>query len=370
MGLGFIALTMTACISVGAETDRSAPKVACPDKLIPPYSGPLTIESKYDQSDSSKSTLKESRSAESERIYRQIQTFSKQLVGYSDRYVRSDNEAYSKVALACFDQSLSNWAEADALMSEDASKNGQAMRKWTLAAVASAARKLTLLSDGQYELSSKQELWLRRLASKVKSDYQPRLTANFKGINNHDYWAGWAVTVTGMLLNDGGDRQWGYQAFDHAMGQIESEQKGDLSVGWLPNEMGRRHLATEYTQYALLPLVFLAVHADANDHPLTSAQRSKLMALVNMATMMMIYPEKVRSLLSDDQKIPEGHKLAWLVPWLHAYPDNAVARELYDHFKGEVDGYSQAGGLIEAIYPVRSATSEPRPNKPSKVGVR
>ena len=49
-------------------------------------------------------------------------------------------------------------------------------------------------------LSSAQKAWLQRLAELVMEDYRPRQAADFAYFNNHDYWAGWAVAASGMLL--------------------------------------------------------------------------------------------------------------------------------------------------------------------------
>lgn len=353
-----IALLVCSTPTVAASRD-------CPLVFPTPYTGPLEIESKYVQSDATKSTLKEDISADSTRIKTHIESFSKKLVAVSNEYIRSADPARKALAVTCFDQGLRSWAEAGALMSEQTTKTGTAMRKWTLAAIASTVLKMQTLTGGDFELSEAQRLWLADLADRVVTEYTPRLDPDFRYFNNHDYWAAWAVTATGMALNDERLRAWGYQGFHRAMKQINMET--GRNIGWLPNEVAREELASDYTHYALVPLALLAAHAAENGFPLSPTDEKHLRALANFAVLAVLRPEQVSDILAANQRQVSPHKMAWLIPFLALYPEHRLARELYTARNEDVDGYSQIGGIIRPLYEMPARKANPSPPRSLKI---
>ncbi len=325
-----------------------AEKVRCPKTIPDPYTGPLLLESKYVQSDTTKSTLKDSVSTESEAVKKHIQGYTKLVVSLADFYLKSDSDRKS-TALHCLDLALSIWADANALLSKDASKTGKAVRKWALAAVAMAAYKVQRLSDGEFQVSDVHKRWLTNVADKVVEDYQDRLSPDFRYFNNHDYWAAWSVTATALVTNEHRHIAYAYAVLDRASQQVVVST--ELNVGWLPNETARGALALNYLHYALTPLVMLDYyHSDFLLSPSPITQ--KLMAMVRLLRQYPATPDVYNDIMSANQKTVAAYKAAWLIPYLHQHPQDEAARNLYGQYSKDVDGYSQLGGMLLPLFPL------------------
>ena len=324
-------------------------QLQCPKKVAEPYTGPLQIDSKYDQSDASRSTLSNKVSARSKETHARIAEFTQRLAQFADYYLQAKNAKQAGTALACIDQWLQAWAEAGALESRDTSKTGMAARKWALAAISSTLLKTQAVSGGQPQLSSEQKQWLQRLAELLMADYAPRLAADFAYFNNHDYWAGWAMAATGMLLDRDDYIAWGERNFRRALGQISVSANGDYA--YLPNELGRGRLAANYTHYALVPLVLLADSAQLNGPGLSQADQLKLQQLANFAVLSVLDERSLSELRGQPQHPVPPYKMTWLLPFLSQYPQHALVRRLYVDVGVAADGYSQLGGQLAPLYP-------------------
>lgn len=324
-------------------------RMTCPKRVPPPYSGPLLIDSKYDQGDASKSTLSATQSRQSREIHARLSEYSQRLAQFADYYLLADQPQQAAAGLACLDQWLQAWAVAGALQSREASKTGIAARKWSLAAIASTLLKTQALSGGQPQLAPEQRQWLQRLAELVIEDYSPRQQPGFAYFNNHDYWAGWAVAATGMLLDRPDYIAWGERNFRQALGQISPSVHGDYA--YLPNELARGRLAANYTHYALVPLMLLAESSQRNGPGLSAADNAKLQQLANFAVRSVLAAGSLPELDGQAQEAVPVHKMTWLLPFLSRYPQHALARQLYQAENAEVDAYSQIGGRIKPLYP-------------------
>ncbi|CAD5107302.1 alginate lyase family protein [Zestomonas carbonaria] len=314
------------------------------------YTGPLQIDSKYDQSDQSKSTLSARPASEaSQRAYRSAGEYTKTLVSFADYYLRAETPGHASMALACIDQWLQAWAEPGALTSRDASKTGIAVRKWSLAAIAAVILKTQALSHGQLQLSHEQRQWLDDLASLVVDDYAPRLEPGFRYFNNHDYWAAWALAATAMILDQPRYLDLGEKIMRRALEQITPGADGQYA--YLPNELARGKLAANYTHYALVPLVLLADALRVNGARLSADDERRLALLANFAATSVLAPQRLTELNGQRQSPVEPYKMAWLIPFLSHSPEHELARRLYRAEDGAVDGYSQIGGRIAPFYP-------------------
>lgn len=329
-----------------ASRDVSLPQ--CPKDIPTPFTGPLLVESKYVQTEKSKTTLKASRSDESEEIQRRVKEFTKIIVRFADFYIENPESRKGRTALSCLNAWTTEWASAGALTTDEASKTGIAVRKWALASLSSVMLKLTRAEVSEWTLNKEQGRWLETLAEKVMADYGKRLDPNFKYFNNHDYWAAWAVASTGAVLDRTDYLEWSLPFYQRAMGQIEPFSNG--RYGYLPNEAARKHLASNYTHYALVPLVLLSDLLSESEYPPSREETRKLNQLVNFAAEMILDPDAVKIVLEGKQKQVPPYKLAWLIPYLSRSPENQLARQLYTHYDGDVDGYSQAGGKLRALY--------------------
>ncbi|MGO1501345.1 MAG: alginate lyase family protein [Marinobacter sp.] len=348
-----LSLTLVGCVHAQPErgqlvsrAELSSPE--CPKEIPTPFTGPLIVESKYVQSEKSKSTLKASRSDQSEEIQRRVQEFTKYIVRFADFYIENPESNKGRSALSCVDAWMTKWASTGALTTDETSKTGIAVRKWALASLSSVMLKLKHVEVSEWTLNEVQSLWLQTLAEKVMVDYEKRLAPNFKYFNNHDYWAAWAVASTGAVLGRTDYVEWSIPFYRRAIGQIESFSDG--GYGYLPNETGRKRLAANYTHYALVPLVLLSDLLTESGYEPTPEESRKLDQLVNFAAEIILDPGAVSAVLEGKQKSVPAYKLAWLIPYLSRHPQNQLARKLYAHYGGDVDGYSQAGGKLRPLY--------------------
>ncbi|WP_301150892.1 polysaccharide lyase [Metapseudomonas otitidis] len=325
--------------------------LGCPYPAPEPYTGALQFESKYDQSDVTKSRLSATPDVQAKKVQAQVKGYIGGLIRASKEFQRAKRPERANQALACLDTWLGRWAHARALENPDASKTGIAARKWALAAIGSTLLKVRALSDGRYELDSEQRAWLERLAERVIAEYQPRHVPDFPYFNNHDYWAGWAVASVGMLVEREDFIAWADYSLRRGLAQAQRSTSGDYA--YLPLEVARGKLASTYTQYALVPLVLLVESAEANGRPLSGDERQTLWLLASFAARSQLEPEKLPELQAHDQDEVAPYKLAWLIPYLHRYPGHPWARRLYDEMGGDVDNYSQIGGPIKPMYPTQ-----------------
>ncbi len=321
----------------------------CSKEAPPPYTGSLHLQSKYDQRDASKSTLRSSPDADSERIGKQVKQFIGGLIYAGKRFQNARKPQDANMALACQHQWLQRWAEAGALLNPDASSTGMAARKWALAAMAGAVLLTQSASDGKVQLNEVQKTWFTRLGERVIAEYDPRRDAPGVYFNNHDYWAAWAVAATGMLVGRDDFIQWADGNLRRGLAQ--AVRASDGSYAYLPLEVARSKLASNYSQYALVPLVLLAESARANGLPWSAEDQQTLDLLANFAARSVLDPDDLPELKGQAQEDVAPYKMAWLIPFLAREPGHRLARQLYDGEDGEVDSYSQIGGPLKPVYP-------------------
>jgi poly(beta-D-mannuronate) lyase len=328
--------------------NNSKSSVRCPKDAPEPFTGALTIQSKYNQSDKSKSTLSASRDKQSVQIQREVKTYVKGLVRFSDYAVTPGKSKKQAIAQSCLHEWLSVWAKADALTTKDTTKTGIAVRKWTLASIAFVAIKTERMSQGQWALNATDKQWLSNLASLVIDDYNPRLTSDFKYFNNHDHWAAWAVFSTGMLLDNKELMGWGKRVFDKALTLAVVDTKKHYA--YFPNEIARKQLAANYTHFSLTPLVLLAHYLPKKGFSVSEQQQKTISYMANFASDIVLKPGAVKQIVKVKQSSVKDYKLAWLLPYLKEHPSHKSARALYEDRGGKVDGYSQLGGKIRPLY--------------------
>ena len=321
--------------------------LACSKEPPPPYTGNLQLQSKYDQSDASKSTLRSDPDAGTEKVGKQVKAFIGGLIYANKRFLRAKTPQEANMALACQDQWLEHWAQAGALLNPDASSTGMAARKWAVAAMASTLLLTQAASNGQVQLSPAQTRWFEQLGELIIREYQPRQAASFTWFNNHDYWAAWAVAATAMLLDDDRALAWADVALRRAFTQL-TPGKGDYQ--YLPLEVARGRLAADYSHYALVPLMLLVEAAEHNGRPLTEQEREKLAGLANFAARAVLEPKTLAE-LTERQSEVGPHKMVWVLPFLTRYPQHQWAARLYQAHGKAINHYSQVGGDLKPLYP-------------------
>ncbi len=289
-------------------------KDSCPP--VQPYTADLNFPSKYEGDDVAKDTVNDV----AQKVYQDRSTPMRDLQKlsstFSDRLFRGKGYAGD---LQCLVNHWTAWANANALLGQPSNHIGNAVRKWTLAAVSTSYLKLRDNLQPGIAPADRQRIegWLGGLAEQVRKDYQGRGPDK---ANNHDYWAAWSVMVSAVVLQRQDLFDWSYGVLVQAMGQVTPE-------GYLPNELRRQTRALAYHSFALLPLSTLAAFAEANHRPalaLNQGAFAKLVAVVvanvddDAAMVAKVGHPQIK------QSLKESGRLAWLAPYESLTHDPAL----------------------------------------------
>lgn len=275
-----------------------------------PYLEQMVFPSKYEGSDSARDELNEAAEARYLQLTASIKTLESLIAKWSDQYL-AGNLGARECGLALIEE----WARQGALSHKQINNMGQSVRKWALATL--AVHYLKLVSPGNApELDENRrrliEDWFVGHAYEVKEYYSYR---PLEKVNNHDYWAAWAVMLVATRVNDRELFDWSLEKYREAISQIDRD-------GYLPNEMARQTRALSYHNYALHPLVWLAVFAQANGVELSPAQSAALERLVNRTLEGLEDPEPFVLLTGHAQEM-EGlltpYNLAWMEVWVSGF---------------------------------------------------
>ncbi|MFC3095973.1 hypothetical protein DRW07_06305 [Alteromonas sediminis] len=314
-----------------AETDCKVPAA---------YTDSLIFPSKYEGSDGSRDQLNEESEARYRAQTRQINQFSAGIAKLSSRLYRDKGERQD---YECVLSRLAEWASQGALLAE-ANGTGKAIRKWNLALLSSQYLKLhdlhNSLQDEPLQDSRKAiKTWLSKLADKVITDYSdiPR-----DKINNHQYWAAWAVMVTSAVTQSRTHYNWAKAQFETALAQINSE-------GFWPNELNRASRAHQYHNFAIAPIItvarFLQVNGDliqGLDPRLQLLARNVLMGIESQALFFSLTDQQ-----QVDYPITERGRLAWL-PVYHMMTDDPLAKLMLEKY--QPDGFTRLGGDTSSLF--------------------
>lgn len=297
----------------------------CPE-FPEPHTGPLVFASKYEGSDSSRSELNKA----AEKRYKEGVRRIRELESLSADITRDFVRGAGAPARECLLDLLHGWARSGALLHGEVNPIGQAMRKWALATTGAHYLQIMQLDSGLPPAEARKrtavERWFGELANEVIAYYSNR---GPEKANNHDYWAAWAVMVTSVNLQDRELYGWALHKYRQGIAQIDAR-------GYLPNEIKRRSRALNYQNFALQPLVMLAVFAQANGELLPQERRA-LERLAEKVVAGIRDPELYRELTGAEQEtkgLVSGWSLAWIPPW-RAYFDPSIVAPL----AAEVDSF-------------------------------
>lgn len=214
----------------------------------------LVFDTFYEKDDKSASIVDKKALKVYQKSVQPLSAYEAGLSQMANRYVRS-NPAREDIA-KCALHWLERWAKEDALLGGDVTKNGEFVRKWALASLASAY--LQIQDDPTLEAKRKKRVegWLRRVAETVMGDYS-RNTELRSRQNNHLYWAAWSVALAAAILDDRLMLEW---ALDRGRFGIDEIQPN----GTLQLELDRKGKALHYHAFAAGPLVYLAEIGAAN----------------------------------------------------------------------------------------------------------
>ena len=320
---------------------------------FPAFTGNLTTPSKYQQDIETKDHLNEKNVKIYQEITQPIYTFTKHLVELVDNIATAED---NNVLTSCYIHHLRNWADHNALLTQNFNKTGMAIRKWALASIAASYARLDLKDVIDRAAQERIELWLSLLASQVIDDYRNR-PARLR--NNHDYWAAWAVINVAVITNNRQYYSWAHKQWIEAMTDIDSR-------GFLANELQRGTRVREYHNFATMPLVGLAAFIKVNE-PVNN-KNSAWMAYERLITLMTNnifeysdFEQQAGSQMTYD--ILEGGRLAWVPVHLSisGVAKDTVCRLQQIIKKFPPNSYSRLGGNTAEYYLNQSSYANRQP---------
>jgi poly(beta-D-mannuronate) lyase len=157
-------------------------------------------------------------------------------------------------------------------------------------------------------------------------------------VNNHLYWAGFAISAAAIASDDYRLFEWGMDAYRHGARDIRDD-------GTLPMEMDRGQMALHYHLYALAPLVLLAEFGEANGLDLYAERDYAIRRLVARSISGLQDPaffERRTGVPQVTTPQIEAWEIGWAQPWLRRFPDPVISELLS---KASRLNYTTWGGL-------------------------
>lgn len=326
-----------------AVEQRPDTHFTCPPAPAP-FTGSLVFRSKYEGSDQARATLNPDAEAANARETAPVTTLEKQVSGAVRYYLRTGDVQARDCALT----ELTTWAAAGALQSRDTNHPGRSMRKWALASLSGAWLYLKFSPshplEGHEDQARQIETWFSLLADLVVSDWQ---NLPLSRVNNHSYWAAWALMSTAVATNRRDLFDHGLAAFSTAAHQIDGQ-------GYLPNELKRRQRALSYHNYALQPLVMIASFALANQVDVRGENHNALQRLGNQVLASLRDPAAIAAKTGAHQlrvDIHHASNVAWLAPWCTLYHCDGETLSLLHNAATPLLN-TRLGGDLGRAYPV------------------
>lgn len=254
-----IASTSTVVTSLVANPSMSSvekPPV-CLNIEAPPRS--LATKSKYDQNDSSKSTIDEVALASRDKTVQPIRNAVRALTTLA--YASSDDLGTTIARAECVLHNADRWAKAKSLTKMHTTDAYLSRDRW-IAEIALAVR----ISGTHVGISAERKAlyadWFGVVAKDTIEAYSLRLGPKSR-TNNHRYWAGLSVAAIGFLLDEAQFKTWGKMSFEIGACQVDG-------FGLLPIELARGEKALDYHVYALRPLAAIMKLAEEAGEPVQS----------------------------------------------------------------------------------------------------
>jgi poly(beta-D-mannuronate) lyase len=291
--------------AVRVEHGAAAPCISAPT----PFTAALDFPSKYEGSGESRDEINPQADASYKRSIQPITDMEKGLSGLVAKYMKSGDPA----RLQCAIDWLSTWADARALEGAAPNHTGKSLRKWSLASISSAWLRLKFSSSVPLKAYPQQarsiEAWLSEVADRVKGEWPPGDPV--AKINNHYYWAAWALMSTAVVTNR-------KDLFDQAIAIYHVFARQVDADGYLPNELARASRAAGYHSYAMLPIAMVAAFGKANGVDLAAEGDHALTRLAQRVQIVLDDPASVEAKtgVPQDEKAA-GSKSAWA--WLEPY---------------------------------------------------
>lgn len=322
---------------------------ACPEDAEP-YVGALDFPSKYEGSDSARDDLNKDAEKRYRALVAPVTAFEKGLSLHVDEYLRSGRPE----SLACATGLLREWSGANALMGEAVNHTGKSVRKWAMGSVASSYLRLKFSSSrplaADPALMDGVEAWLAPMATRVVQEWdgQP-----LNKVNNHAYWAAWAVMATAVALDRRDLFEWSMQQFELASTQVDAQ-------GFLPNELRRDTRALSYHNYALAPLAMIAAFAKANGAEVDSDKLAAVTRLADRVLDGIADPASFEQKTGKRQLVQEFSqhgKFSWMEPYCWTFTCDEAMQERLASVR-PLKNFRLGGDLTEIFQPSSAKTGE------------
>jgi poly(beta-D-mannuronate) lyase len=323
-----------------------------------PHTGPLDFPSKYEGSDAARDDVNPKAEAQYEAQTGAIRELERQVSSMVSRYLHNGRDGQLACALGWLDA----WAQAGALLGKAETHTGKSVRKWTLASVASAYVRLKFSVSAPLARHPEQvqriEAWLGQLGDLVVKDWKDQ---PLKNLNNHQYWAAWAVMADAVALNRKDFYDWALAQYQTAAKQVDGE-------GYLANELKRDTRALAYHNYALGPLTMIAAFAKANGTSLGDSQPA-MQRLAGRVLAGVDNPKAFEAKTGEKQTrdgIDESSKFAWMEAYCWTFSCDAGFTRRMDKMR-PLKTYRLGGDLTELFAQgPRGKTESKRETKTAK----
>lgn len=222
----------------------------------------------------------------------------------------------------CAVEWLETWAKNDGMLTRDTNFQGEAVRKWFLATIASHYYILDQYVNIPDATKIIIEEWINKLAQIVIQDYSIHPKRNSRH-NNHIYWAAWSVMIASAVLNNEEYFKW---ALKHARKGVREIQRN----GVLPRELTRKRKAFTYHVFAAAPLIMIAETAKKNDINLYNQNNGSLHRLVSLIITELNYKQSALTALTgqkqDITNTITPYSLAWLEVYHSRFPSSRTKK--------------------------------------------
>lgn len=308
-----------------------------------PYTAVLDFPSKYEGSGKARNQVNRDAEARYRSKTAPITEMEKGVNKLVNRYLASGNPA----VLACALDWYERWSDAGALRAAAANHTGRSMRKWALGSLSGAW--LRLRHAGNQPLASEAaraqriERWLGAIADQVVREWPP--VDPRERINNHYYWAAWALMATGVATDRADLFESALQLYQVFASQVDED-------GYLPNELARETRALSYHNYALGPLAMVAAFAQANGVDLAGDGHGALQRLALRTFAGLEDPSIFERRTGYAQELAEFDdpqtKLAWLEPYCWTVDCGSELQRRRDALR-PLGSYRLGGNLTSAF---------------------
>jgi len=274
-----------------------------------PFTATLDFPSKYEGSDGSRDDLNAEAEAEYRALTLPITDTEKGVSSAVTNYMKSSSPSQ----LQCAIDWLSAWANASALEGVATTHTGRATRKWALASLSGAYLRLKFSTSAPLSIYVEQariiEAWFARIGDKVAVEWPAQDPT--RKINNHYYWAAWAMSATAVITNREDLFEKSLAIYHVFASQVDAN-------GYLPNEVARGTKAASYQAYALLPITMVAALGKANGVNLSTENSGALVRLAERVRVTLLDPTTIEARAGAVQVLTDSERItSWM--WLEPY---------------------------------------------------